>query len=266
MRVRMTLLLLAALAAGPRVAAAASSSEPTAEEHVARAEELFGTRDYTGAARELEQAYALQPTPRILVGWAQAEKYAGNCGKSLELYDQYLAGDPPTDEVERVQPFIDECRQQVEEQAPPSLVEPLPDATDEDPPADVDDDASTSPGPDPAPAPARSDAKTRPWHRDPVGGALMGSGALFTAAGIGLIVSAEAAENRAENIRVHGEYEDALDSAILQARISYGLFAVGGALLVGGAIRYVVVARRAKRERNVAVLPAGRGIVVRGRF
>ncbi len=236
---------------------------PTAEERIARGNELFAEKDYEGAARELEQAYALDPYPRLLVAWAQAELYSGDCVKSLELYERYLDGDPPADDVAKVQPFIDQCRAEVSD----AEENPLPPETD---PVEEGVVASDEP---PAPTqltprepPDDIPERARPWHRDPLGGALVGIGAAVSLAGVGLATAAGVHDRQANDVRLHGEFEDAVDRALLEARLSYGAFALGGALVIGGAVRYGVVARRSRSGGRLSVVPGPRSLQIRGRF
>jgi hypothetical protein len=200
--------------------------EPAARAHFQNAQQRFESRDYKGAAAALDAAYAIEPAADLLYPWAQAERLDGNCERAVELYRAFLAAEPPAEHARLAEQNITTCDELLARQR---REEPRPTAQ----PGDAVTDAPRKD------APAR-----RPWQRDVAGGILVGTGAAGVVAGTGLLIAAlHGASTASEAADVH-DYEQRLERARLQRNIAIGAFAVGGALALGGVLRYVVVARR----------------------
>src|SRR5688572_3171688 len=118
---------------------------------VQRAEEAFQAGRYADAAEAFGEAYAEEPDPKFVYAQAQAERLGGDCAHAIEHYDRFLALDPEAGAAEDARTNRERCRQELERRRPP-------------------------PPPDPPPPrvvePVDESAPTRPWHRDPLGGAL----------------------------------------------------------------------------------------------
>ncbi len=101
-------------------------------------------------------------------------------------------------------------------------------------------------------APVRPVSPRRPWHRDPLAGALAGFGAANVAIGIGLLVGA---------IRVQRDAADAADESAFAGRrtharrlhvVGWSALAVGSALVIGSVARWGWLARHAGSRRAAA--------------
>jgi hypothetical protein len=120
-----------------------------------------------------------------------------------------------------------------------------------DPAARTDEDpARPPPGPAAGITPPRDEPVDRPrpkapppWWTDPAGGALVGAGAVLLATGIGLVAGAYVMRDAAES-ESHDRYVAGIGRAMTLERASIPLMSVGGALLLGGAVRYGLVARK----------------------
>lgn len=222
---------------------------PSAPASVEKAEQAFLAGDYARASAGFAEAYATEPNPRYLYAQAQSERLAGNCPLALQLYDEFLALGPPDKAAEDARANRARCTTA----APPPP--PTPGPTTEAP---GDTDPARQPDDDTPPPP------TRPWYRDPWGGALAGSGLFVGGIGLGLIINAVNLDEDAAGAPNEGAYETTREDARLRHRVGIGTTAAGAALLVGGVIRWTIVGVR--HSRAVAVTPTPGGIVLRGRF
>ncbi|MEM6994909.1 MAG: hypothetical protein AAF721_30635, partial [Myxococcota bacterium] len=90
-------------------------------------------------------------------------------------------------------------------------------------------------------------AEVAPWHRDPVGGALLGTGLATLAVGVGLYVGALAERDRGRD----APNTDAFRRSVQRTRSfeisGITVMAVGGPLVVGAIIRYSLYAAKQRR-------------------
>jgi tetratricopeptide (TPR) repeat protein len=224
-----------------------------AEDAAARAKKAYDRGDFDAAAAALADAYAADPQPAYLYARAQAERFGGHCDRAVEHYRSFIETKPEAKAAAAAQTNLDECEAELAAAAPT----PAPEVT----PAQSPDPTVAQPiaeEPTPAPTDAPADPP-RPWHRDPLGGALVGSGGLVLAVGIGLYAAAKADQNVAEGANDVGMYGDRIERAATLSRVAIPVMVVGGALLLGGVARWAVVAGRNKRAAaaRVGVSPAG---------
>ncbi len=222
----------------------ASDIEPTAAErpYADRAAAKMEDGDWRGVAEILEEGYEVTGSLRLLAAWARAEKEAGDCTRSLEIYERFFAADPTPEQVQTVQPHVQACRDRLAREA----------------------ELAPEPEPEPEPAPTPVDAPKR-WPRDVLGGVLVGVGGALLVTGTGLAVAAELGDARVDAASTQGEFESQLQRAQRLAYASYAVFAVGGALAIGGVVRWAVVAKRSKQV-SLAPLPGGGVVSLSGRF
>ena len=218
-------------------------SDPTARDHFDRATEAFDRGDYDLAVSELQAGYALQPDPAALYAWGQAERMRGNCPRAIELYNVFLASDPPEAAAAKTRSHIELCEAQLRSEANANDAN----ANDASP---NDASAKDDPVPPPprvitdAPPPAAPVADRR---LDRTGVVLVGVGAGLGAIGLPLM---GVAVYRAPRVESGPERE--LDSRRGSVRAMYiaGWVFVGlaAASLLGGVIR-IAVARKPPRRR-----------------
>jgi hypothetical protein len=104
-----------------------------------------------------------------------------------------------------------------------------------------------------------------------VGGALVGAGVFALAVGGGLYGGAKAEERSAMTATNVVAYGERIDRAYTLSRAGLSVMIVGSALVVGGVVRWVVLARRSDRSRSTASIarfaqrlqPAASGLVLR---
>jgi hypothetical protein len=121
------------------------------------------------------------------------------------------------------------------------LPDPVPVAAENEP---IDE----PPPPDVAPPvdePPR-DRTQRPWHRDPLGGVLVGVGLATAAAGAGVLAAAQVQSGQqAPTYGMFANQSDRIDSMRIAGGVVLG---VGAALLIGGVVRWAVLGARQKRR------------------
>src|SRR5690606_21409531 len=122
------------------------------------------------AAAALERAYQEDPRAEYLFMRAELVRRQGRCEEAVELYEEFLAKEPPAEDVAAAERSMQECREEIEpEPAPPPAVVAPP----------------TEPPPvRPAPAPQRR------WYADPLGNGLFWPGLAVAAVGSGLLGAA----------------------------------------------------------------------------
>lgn len=210
---------------------------------------------WNDASAAFAKAYARTGDPTFLYTRAQAERRAGHCALAIVLYEEFIASAPAPKARAAAEKNVEECRATMPVEANTTPVEPEP-----GPEPEAQPDGGVDPGQD-SPVAEREPAPVRPWHRDPLGGALVGGGLAVAVVGgtlVGLAYrTAKRAPRESDEVRFAGE----LDQAHTLDRAGGVMLGIGSALIVGGVVRWVVVGRRRPGPR-VAVGP--RGLVVSG--
>ncbi len=231
--VRAAVLVLALAAPGQLL------SNPEAKAKLQEAQAAFKAEDFDAAAAAVEAAYIIEPNPMLLYPWAQAERSRGNCAAAVELYQRFLDSDPPEAAATPARENMQRCQEQLAAEVPePEEAEVEPEPEDA---AEVE--------PEPAPTPVREDAppKAKAWYADPVGGVLVGVGVVGVGVGAGLMGAGASRAGKAADAGSHSEYLDMRDGATKLRNGGAAALSIGGALLVGGIVRYVLVAKKAKQ-------------------
>jgi tetratricopeptide (TPR) repeat protein len=233
-------------------AAHAAPKTPEAKAAFDRGVAAYTANDYATASEALGQSYALEPDVETLFAWAQTERKLERCDKASELYEKLLAYDLPDENKAAIRSKLEECNAILAAEkpapTPPPVVEPAP----LPPPID-------QPPPPPPSSPA--------WWKDPVGGALVGVGAVGLGVGGYFLVSARSLDADKEAAPTYGEFRRLEDKADSRGRLGVIAVAGGGALLVAGIVWY---ATRGGGERPTQVTgwvtPDGGGVAASGRF
>lgn len=191
------------------------------------AAELFADGRYAEAAAAFEAAYRETGDPAFLFGHAQALRFGGNCGGAIELFEAFIETGPPEPDVAEARRVIAACREILDQGPTPDPVVTTPQAP-----------------PEPEPAPAPEPAPKR-WSRDVLGGVLVGGGILLAAGGAGLYGASFALAR--DRMETEAEYERRGRTVRATSASGIALMAAGGALLVGGIVRWAIVARREGR-------------------
>lgn len=227
---------------------------PAPDDPARRAEAAFTAGDYEAAASAAAEAHAATGDPKFLYAQAQAERFGGRCDLAVEHYRTFITLVPSSAATLAAQDNIAECEALLAAAPAPAPVEPLGPAE-----------------PEPAALPVDATPPPRHWARDPVGGVLVGVGVVTLAVGGGLYGKAKADERAAMRATDVVEYGDRIDSAYTLSRAGVSVMIIGGALVVGGVVRWAVLARRNARSRSLAQIarfaqglqPAAGGLVLR---
>jgi hypothetical protein len=190
------------------------------------AAELFADGRYAEAAAAFEAAYQATSDPAFLFGHAQALRFGGNCGGAIELFEEFIATSPPEPDVKEAERVIEACREILGQGPTPDPIV----------------------APEPAPAPALAPDRAPPprrWSQDRAGGALVGTGVALVAVGAGLYGGSHALAR--DRMETEAQYERREGTVRGLAAGGITALAVGGALVVGGIVRWVIVARREGR-------------------
>lgn len=204
--------------------------------------EEFYAEDFEAAAALFAEAYALEPQPFLLYSWAQAERYANNCPKAVELFERFLRTDPPSEEAQRARQKIVECG------GIPPRAEDLAKPDVPPPPALRDDPTAETPPPSVTPSPP-------PPDQEPTKPVRPGRALIFTGVGIGafgaamgatggfLVVTGEQIREDAPSVGDHDAFvvemqrgTDRKRTGVIVGSVGAGLFGVGAALLIAGLV------------------------------
>jgi hypothetical protein len=212
----------------------------------------YGKQDYAGAAEAFGRSFGLEEDIETLFAWAQAERQAEHCDKAVELYRKLLSAKLPDANRQVVTEKMAECLKIIAAKEPPP-VEPTPDPE----PPKVDKEEIRKP-------PPAAEGKSR-W-RDPLGGVLVGAGAIGLGVGGFFLVKSHGAAADSKSATDHATALDLKDKAKSQGQIGVIAAAAGGALLVGGIVRYAT--RKSERDSVVSMwlTPDAAGVVALGRF
>ncbi len=233
--------------------------EGEADPILIEASEAAKAEDWDTASRILSDAYEQTGSPQYLYNMAQVERMRGNWQRAIDFYTIFINTDPPEEQKRAANQNIARCvvelnrQKAAEEELPP----PKPDSEPE---------RQVEPEPEPEPEPEQ-----KPWHKDVLGGVLLGGGLTLAAVGGALVGVAHSRNAQAadDNDR-HNDFQTQLDAAQGQNTAGLVLLGLGAAVAVGGAIRYGVVARKQRSDgegvARVRVTPTLTGVALHGRF
>jgi tetratricopeptide (TPR) repeat protein len=203
-----------------------------AEQAKERALDAWEAGRYDEARAEIARAYELDPLRRYLYARARIEQADGHCEVANEYYRRYLAENPPEVDANAAKRDIAVCERQLADAAKREAIE----------------------------RDAAMPAVERPWHRDPLAIGLVTSGAVVLVVGAGLFGRALVEHREAQDASDHAEFDRRVRRARVLSPIGIAGISLGAALVLGGAVRWVVVRRRAKTADRLAIGPLGIGI------
>lgn len=263
LRTTVALAVASALVLGVGVPSrAVANAQPSSEFESKRAQGLFETGlakfdagDYDGALEDLNGSLELEVTVKALYAKAQTLNKLDRCGEAVPIYNDVLEAVPEDSEAASlVKDALVECADKLAkgtgspdpELEPEPVVDPVPD-------------------PDPQPEP-KEDA----WYKDIPAPIILGVGLVGVGVGGALLSQASNIDPAAADD--YGAFEADRDRQ-RTLRISGGVvLGIGGALIVGGIVRYVVVAGRLRDEKASSTSvtpmwgPRSAGLSVQGRF
>jgi hypothetical protein len=205
-------------------------------------DEAANRGEFASALRLIDEAETLYPHHRWHFFRAAILSETGDCEAAIPEYEAYLAEETLPANVASAEAGLGACEKQTvqaepvaSEPPPPSMAAPAP----ADPP--------TKPGPEPRGAGA--------WARDPTAIVLVTSGLVGVGVGAGLFIQGIRKRDEAESADDLGGFDSAFARAQRFHTAGIVTLALGGALVVGAAIRFGVVASRARRRRVVGLVP-----------
>lgn len=207
--------------------------------------------DFDRAEQLVREAHELHPRDDFYYALANIAGARGDCKDEIRYYERYFeeigyeGGDYVAERyakpVKRATDRLEECRAQV------------PDPVVTDPPADPTEteiETETDPAEDPEGAEPTYDDEHPPkrrWITDPWGGVLVAGGVAAVGGGATAMILGQ---GRYTDATMAGSEQNFVDEARAGRRthgIGIGLTVLGSAAIIGGVIRYALVARRNRR-------------------
>lgn len=228
----------------------AAAPEPDLQTRIDRAD--VATREGRWFDAAAEYGIVFEATGDLRVRYAQAEalRYGGNCVDAIPMYEECVEGGQSASikslsagRIEVCEEELAAARAREDALSAPSIPDANPDLT-----------QTTD-------APVREPATA--WYRDPAGDGLVAVGLAASVAGgvvLGLGRREGNASTDAANDRDFGDSIDRARTLTLAGGVTLG---VGGALLLGGVARWVVVHRRGQ---DVGLAVHRNGVLVSGRL
>lgn len=214
-----------------------------AREHFAAAKDAFDRDAYAAAIPELKAAYAIEPNPMLLYSWAQAERLNGDCKRAIELYGRFIDTEPNEASRQLAEVNILECKAELGSgpppPPPPSNADDLPDDTGKPVAEEGAEDADDA-----------GDEAPKSWKRDWVGWTLTGIGVATAGAGGVVFALGRRQATESPDASTEAAYLAEADGARRKQQVGGIVAAVGGAFLVAGIIRLVVVGTREAKARD----------------
>jgi tetratricopeptide (TPR) repeat protein len=243
---------------------AAPARDPQAQKFLEKGRAAYGAENYEKADEWFAKAYEIEPTPELLYARAQSKRLGGHCEEAVPLYSEFLSTNPGGDLAQLAKEAKNVCADELaaaaaaagEEEAEEEEIEESPEP--EPPPPPVVDEGKD--------APKDRDPGTRRWYQDPLGGALVGAGVAGVGAGVGLLVAAQIEHSKGSSN--YGDFADRRDR-VRNFRIAGGVvLGVGVALLIGGATRWGLLARKEKKGATAGIMldRSTAGLTLSGRF
>jgi hypothetical protein len=211
-------------------------------EHAAKtakqAEELWRDGHYGEASNLLGKAYEEDPNPAYLYARASVENDAGHCDRVVELFEQFLATDPPEQDANAAREAMAPCKQKLDEQAAAEAEQAEQERLEQE---RLEQERLEQDKPDKKPD------SDRPIRKDILGGVLMGAGAGVTVAGIGVLAAGLVTHGNAGDASTADGFVDESKRGRTMTGVGIGVLVVGVAVMTAGAIRYGLLARNKKR-------------------
>jgi tetratricopeptide (TPR) repeat protein len=222
--------------------------------------------DYDSAVEFYQKAYAVVPHPVLIYNIAQAHRLGGHLEAALADYQQYLAADPngpkvkeATAFVTQLQPLVEAEKAKAAEEAAAAeqarLAEEARLAAEAAAKKKAEEDASAKlPPPEPEPEPEPHHASGGLGTKRIAAIGLGGAGVLGV---VGGVVFGLKAKSISDGLSQTGAVYDPAEISRGEAanRNMFICYGVGGALLVAGAVLFVIGAPQAESADGVTLAP-----------
>jgi hypothetical protein len=251
--------------------AGVASADPKADAkaHIQKAAGFHGEGKFVDALFELDAAYALDPDPGLLYAIAQVQVKLDRCAEAIFNYEKFIASSPGDKPAKAAREAIAACRTTLRAKANPEppkpepkaepIAEPKPEPPKPEPAKPEPPRVADTTPPPVAPAPEKPSGG-RAWYADPLGGVLVGVGIAGGVTGVLLYRKASSDIDAAPGATNYGNSEDLVERAESRRKLATIAGVAGGALVIGGIIRYVTAGGR--EQRGVAIVPTSGGAAV----
>ncbi len=203
-----------------------------ARAHFSTGMDAWGEKDLATATRELEAAYAIEPEPQLLYALGQLARLRGDCVRARERFTAYLETNPSEKSAKETRVNMERCTP-----AEPEVTAPPPEPK---PPVDTTPPIADAPPPTEKPRP------------DALGIGLTVAGSTLAVIGAGLFGGSFVERRRAEDEGMVDDFERRVNRSKAEYWSGVALMSVGGALLVGGIVRLVLVRKRRASNARAA--------------
>jgi tetratricopeptide (TPR) repeat protein len=247
----------------PGASAPSDADKEAARKLVIEANAALDATQYDKAIELYQQAYDLTRHPLMLFNIAQAHRLAGRADAALTFYEQYLKDDPNGSEAAGARLRVEELKA-AGATVRPELIKPTgtgaPPAVEKDVPPPTGATPAAMPAPQPG-GPDRTDTVGRPGRTLRLTGIVIGGVGLASVAvgsyfGLKMMGIRSDAEDDVEVGATQEELEDSyLEDGNNAARMANIGFAVGGALIVGGAVTYWLGYKKDRAAESTAWAP-----------
>jgi tetratricopeptide (TPR) repeat protein len=220
------------------VTALALAGSPAApSDDYARGVEAWAEEDWTTAAEAFARALERDPKPEIAWAHAQALRFGGRCEEAIPAYERFIALTHEASDVEDARINIARCRAELGPGPPHAESAP----------------AGAPEAREPGPVAPMVLADPRPWYRDRAGMVMLALGVAAAGVGTGLTIHAHTRVPTPVDRGTEDRYRDYVRHVRVENAIGISCLAIGGALIIGSAVRLAVVARRGARVRIARV-------------
>jgi hypothetical protein len=226
-------LALALMLAPALVLAPAAARDPD----VVAGEAAYREGRWDDASVAFDAAWRRSGDPTFLYTRAQVERRAGRCDKAIELFEQFLGTSPAAEAEAAARRYLEECRA--------SLPPPDPVAADPVP-------APVPPVGDEPPPPVAPARPTRRWSRDPLAPVLVSIGGAAMVGGAALLGIAATRFSGARDEPDDRRYADRVAGARRLEIAGATILPIGTALVIGGIVRWALLARGARQSCRVS--------------
>lgn len=205
--------------------------------------EHFERGEFDEALETIDRAIEGDSDPELLFARGFLLENLQRYEEAIIDYERYLATGPKREKAEKAYERIQVCRRALEAkdetqeevpEPPPPVIDGAPDPVQE--------------GTENEPAP-----RQRPWHRDPLGGVLLGTGSAMLVAG-GILVGVGASRRLgADGGSTENDFRQDLQSSTTLQVTGIAVAVTGGLLVGGAALRYMSVKRARMGPEGLAI-------------
>jgi tetratricopeptide (TPR) repeat protein len=211
---------------------------PSARATLERGLRSYAVGDWSAAIAAFRDGYQREPHPDFLYALAQAQRMSGDCATAVATYRAFLRTEPAERQAAPARANLARCEEQLAAEQERERERERQRAA-----------AATPPPTPPPPAPPIEPPPRPRWWRAPAGGALVGVGLALAATGAALWGAGErdiAAINAAATYDERARLLPGADRAEGLRTGGIVTVSVGAVALLGGVIRWGVVARRSR--------------------